>query len=375
MDNLLGDYTYDDRIRYEAHQLVYTSDAAPIVLTGIMGASLLAALLVDTPEGNARGIAVDSPAQRNDFFLRYEREVRRDNGGLFSTEVQALCQNYMELTGAEGALFTICGNDRLFDLAIGLTLDYMQRLVREHVYEHIYDACPWKMPFAQWLFDAGFVETRRQYLLSIDWTDEAAVYALNEQMNNEQSSITNNTNGSTEPTLVFAGLSAEQVLRGYWEWLWETAQQEAIIYPDGKVRLAHIKQLIRDNETDYDFLKPEMSHFTPEQLNLFRKWMTQWKDFVEKQIPPVVVQKTGIQQELFLDTCLPVPHENRYAEVREYIEERKKYDENFRKFCKAHKRTELCHQLSLMFGWVVSDNALGKSMRRKLRHPRKNYFQ
>lgn len=375
MDNLLGDYTYDDRIRYDAHQLVYTSDAAPIVLTGIMGASLLAALLVDTPEGNARGIAVDSPAQRNDFFLRYEREVRRDNGGLFSTEVQALCQNYMELTGAEGALFTICGNDRLFDLAIGLTLDYMQRLVREHVYEHIYDACPWKMPFAQWLFDAGFVETRRQYLLSIDWTDEAAVYALNEQMNNEQSSITNNTNGSTEPTLVFAGLSAEQVLCGYWEWLWETAQQEAIIYPDGKVRLAHIKQLIRDNETDYDFLKPEMSHFTPEQLNLFRKWMTQWKDFVEKQIPPVVVQKTGIQQELFLDTCLPVPHENRYAEVREYIEERKKYDENFRKFCKAHKRTELCHQLSLMFGWVVSDNALGKSMRRKLRHPRKNYFQ
>lgn len=286
MDNLLGDYTYDDRIRYEAHQLVYTSDAAPIVLTGIMGASLLAALLVDTPEGNARGIAVDSPAQRNDFFLRYEREVRRDNGGLFSTEVQALCQNYMELTGAEGALFTICGNDRLFDLAIGLTLDYMQRLVREHVYEHIYDACPWKMPFAQWLFDAGFVETRRQYLLSIDWTDEAAVYALNEQMNNEQSSITNNTNGSTEPTLVFAGLSAEQVLRGYWEWLWETAQQEAIIYPDGKVRLAHIKQLIRDNETDYDFLKPEMSHFTPEQLNLFRKWMTQWKDWVDRKLKP-----------------------------------------------------------------------------------------
>ena len=136
-----------------------------------------------------------------------------------------------------------------------------------------------------------------------------------------------------------------------------------------------MKQLIRENEIDYDFLKPEMKHFTPAQFNLFRKWMTQWKEYVDKQIPPEVIQKTSIQQELFMDAYLPAPEKSKYAAVREYIEERKKYDENFRKFCNAHKRTELCHQLSLMFGWVVSDNALGKSMRRKLKHPKKNHLQ
>ena len=280
---MLENHIFSERLRYEAHQLFYTSDDEPIILSGILGASVLAALLVDTPEGDARGIAVDSPEQRNEFFLRYEREVRRENGGLFSTEVQALCRSYIELTGTESVLFTICGNDRLFDLAVGLTIEYMQRLVREEVHEHIYEACPWKGPFAQWLYDAAFIETRRQYLLSIDWVDEAAVYALNEQITNNQVSLTDE---QVAPTFVFAGLRAEQVLRGYWEWLWEAAQQEANIYPDSKVKLAHIKQLIRDNETDYDFLKPEMSHFTPEQLNLFRQWMTQWTEFVERKLKP-----------------------------------------------------------------------------------------
>jgi hypothetical protein len=94
------------------------------------------------------------------------------------------------------------------------------------------------------------------------------------------------TNDPPTPTFVFEGLSADQVLRGYWEWLWEAAQQEANLYPDGKVQLAYYKQLIRDNETDYDFLKPEMKHFTPAQLNLFRQWMTQWKEFVERKLKP-----------------------------------------------------------------------------------------
>ena len=41
--------------------------------------------------------------------------------------------------------------------------------------QQIYDLVPWTGPFAQWLLNAGYVETRRQHLLSIDWNDPAAV--------------------------------------------------------------------------------------------------------------------------------------------------------------------------------------------------------
>ena len=367
---MLENHIFSDILRYESHRLIYTPENdSPIELTGFLGAAVLAALLVDTLEGDARNIAIDTPEQRHAFFLRYERDVRRENGGLFSTEVQSLCQNYQELSCTEDLLFVICGNDRVYDLAFGLMMDYMHYLVREQVHEHIYEAIPWKMPFAQWLYDAGFTETRRRRLLSIDWNDPGAVYALTEEMNNHQSPITND---QLAPTFIFDGLSAEQVINGYWKWLWDTAQKEAGLFPDEQVQLAQIKKNIRDNEMNYDFLKPEMKHFTPAQLNLFRNWMYQWKDFINKQLPPEVIPPKHVQQELFMDSVLPIPHENKYAEVREYIKERSKYDEKFKKFVKTRKRTDLCHQLTLMFGWAVSDNALGKSMRRKLKYPKKS---
>lgn len=368
--NYLSDYIFSDTLRYEAHRIVCTpAEGEPVVLTGFLGAATLAALLVDTPEGDARGIAVDTEEQRNEFYDRYEREVRRENGGLFTTEVQSLGQNYIELTGADGLLYAICGNDRLYDLAMRLMVGYMQRLVREEVHDYIYEALPWREPFAQWLYEAGLRETRRQYLLTVDWSNEAEVFAFAKQLENPDET------GQIEPTFLFEGLSAEQVISGYWDWLWEQAQWEAGLYPDRAVQLAKMKQSIRDNELDYDYLKPEMKRFTPEQINLFSKWMTQWQDFVEKKLPPEAAPKKQIEQELFMDEVLPAPEENNYAQVREYINERKKYDENFKKFCKAHKRTDLCRQLTLMFGWVVDDNALGKRMRIKLKFPKKSLLK
>ena len=91
MSKLLDNYTIDARTRYESHRLIYTpEDAESIEFGGFLAAAILAALIVDTDEGDAREIALDTPEQRQAFFLRYEREVRRDNGGLFTTEVQAL---------------------------------------------------------------------------------------------------------------------------------------------------------------------------------------------------------------------------------------------------------------------------------------------
>ena len=363
--HLLDNYTIDAHTRYESHRLIYTPEnEEPIVLGGILGAAILAALLVDTDEGDARNIALDTDAERAEFFARYEKEVRRDNGGLFLTEVWALNEAYLEFTGDEELIMQICRNDRLYDLAIGLTIEYMQRLVREEVCEQIYDLCPWTGPFAQWLFNAGPVETRRQKLLSIDWTDAAEVYALSEELNDNQLAISG-------PTFVFEGMSAEQVLNGYWRWLWETAQTEANLYPDAKVRLAEYKQIILEQETDYDFLKPEMKDFTPEQLNLFRSWMNQWIDFVKHKITcpeeesfPEQHKSPRIKQVLFPDKYMTCPAANKYADTRDYIMERCRYDAEFKNFILSHTIAELCDQLSLMFGWYVIPNHLGKRFKK-----------
>ena len=161
--------------------MIYTpKEGEPIVLGGILGAAVLGALLYGQEEGRERGIMLNGRDGRKEFFARYEDEMLHENGGFFSTEVQTLSESYIEIDGDINMLLTICGNERLFDLAFGLMVDYMETLVQEQVNEHIYDLVPWSEPFAQWLYNAGFVETRRQQLLAIDWSDPAIVYALSE---------------------------------------------------------------------------------------------------------------------------------------------------------------------------------------------------
>ena len=78
--HLLSDYTINARTRYEDHALIYTgAHGETIELRGFLAAALLAVLIVDTGEGDARGIALDSDEQRADFFARYDREVIRDD--------------------------------------------------------------------------------------------------------------------------------------------------------------------------------------------------------------------------------------------------------------------------------------------------------
>ena len=93
---LLNDYIFDDRLRYEGHKLVYTPEGkAPVIFGGILAASVMATLLSVTDEGETRGIELDTPQGRNDFFVRYEKEMIADNGGLFETEVQTLNEAYI----------------------------------------------------------------------------------------------------------------------------------------------------------------------------------------------------------------------------------------------------------------------------------------
>jgi len=62
----------------------------------------------------------------------------------------------------------------------------------------------------------------------------------------------------------------------------------------------------------------------------------------------------------------PVPREGDYNGVRLYIEERKKYDEQFKDFCTHHTRKELCTFLTKEFGWFVDDKSLGRNIQRNI---------
>ncbi len=283
MIHLLSDYTIDARTRYEGHTLFYTPENAdPIELRGILAAAILAALIVDTDEGDARGIALDTDAERAEFFTRYEREVRRDNGGLFSTEVQALNEAFLEFTGEEETLSHICRNDRLFDLAIGLMVEYMQRLVIEIFKEHIWEAVPWKAPFPQWLIDAARVETRRQRFLHTDWTDAPIVCALAD----EQSSISNLQSPIEEaPTFFFEGEKAADIMERYLQWLSDEYIAMKQELPGSKITSAD-RKFIFSQETDWAFLSDEIDQLDASEQKEWRSWQTEWRHFLTDRLLP-----------------------------------------------------------------------------------------
>ena len=61
---------------------------------------------------------------------------------------------------------------------------------------------------------------------------------------------------------------------------------------------------------------------------------------------------------------LPIPEEGKYSKVREYIAERKRFDEEFAEYVKTHSRTDLCERLTKEFGWYVDENSLQRNQNR-----------
>ena len=359
MKQLLADHIFSPSLRYEGHKLVYTpQDGEPIVLGGILGAALLCVRLLNTDEQNERGFVLNEDLRYDSFYKQYESEVIADDWGYIESELEQLDLAYLELYANENTTIeTICPNRRQLSIALDVIATYMRRITIERYGAHIYDLVSWTTPFAQWLFTAAHAEPRRQRFLTVDWTDPALVHDLACDMEK---------NEPEEPVFIFEGEKAADIMNRYWDWLWNFAQIDAATFPDSKVVMAEYKKSIRKEETDYEFIKPEMKNFPQEQINLFRKWMNQWTAFVQQQIePPVSIRKKDIRQEILLDNVMPVPPENNYVKVREYILERCKYDKEFEKYFKAHKRTDFCDQLTLLFGWYVDPNALGKRMNSK----------
>jgi len=365
MIRLLDDYTFGLTLSYRGHQLHYTSgDGNEYVFSGIVAAAVLCTLLADTDEGDARGITLDTPEQREDFFNRYEREVRRDNGGWFPSEVLSLRDVYIEVAGEEEILVQICRNDRLLDLAYRLIMEYMDRLVHEEVGQYIYDKYPWRAPFAQWLYEAGFVESYRQHLLDVDWTDHAGVYAFAEMYQPGEL--------PDEPMFVFSGLEADDLLNRYFEWRWSTAKREAAMMPDAEVQLEQKRVQILAEETSDRCVEDDLRELPTETQKLFRKWISRWTAFVTDKLAssaqdsfPQQQRQTRVEQVLFPDATLTCPEPNKYTQVRDYIHDRCRYDDVFRDYYRSHTLSDFCEQLTLLFGWYVNPNSLGKCLKRK----------
>lgn len=273
--HLLDDYTLSAQLRYESHRLIYAPDnAEPLEFGGFLAAAILAALLVDTDEGDARGIRLYTDAEKEQFFARYDREVLRDDWGYLSAEVNQLRDNYVQLIVGEHSLNDICPNIRLLSLAMELLTSYMQRLVKEIFCEHIWEAAPWKMPFAQWLIDAARVETRRQRYLHADWTDAPMV--------NQLADIPDEIE---PPTLFFEGEKAADIMERYLLWLSDTYVTMKQERPGAKITSADRKYIF-SQETDWSFLSDEIEDFNTSEQTEWNRWQREWTSFLSDRLLP-----------------------------------------------------------------------------------------
>lgn len=280
---MLEDIILSDSLRYEHHTLILELPSVePVRIEGAFGAALLCALLVDTEEGNRRAITIDSDLDKQQWIRCYEREVRRDEWGLLPVEVEMLSDAYIALSADENGLAAICPNLRLANLAFELLTFYMRYLVIETFCATIFEAVPFQEPFTAWLLEAARVETRRQRLLAIDWTDPAIVYTLAHEISDDQRPATNDQ----PPTFLFDGHSADDVMSRYWTWLWQQLQQLASEEPNSKSALARYSKLALAQETDIAFLNDEMASLSPDDQKLFRQWIEKWNAFILRRLKP-----------------------------------------------------------------------------------------
>ena len=273
---LLSDYIFSPSMHYESHRLYIsgTDGEDEFVFGGFLGAALAAVFLVDTDEGNARGIHLYTDDEKEEFFALYDREVLRDDWGYLSAELNQLRDNYVQFIDDPNSLIGLCPNRRLFSLAMELLVTYMRRLVVEPFGEHIWEAMPWKMPFAQWLIDAARVETRRQRFLRTDWTDIQAVILLADMPDETE-----------EPTFFFEGEKAADIMQRYFLWLSDeyVAMKQGI--PGSKITSAD-RSFILSQETGCEFLSDEIDQLSASEKEDWLQWQKEWNLFLSDRLLP-----------------------------------------------------------------------------------------
>ena len=273
---LLSDHIFSPSMRYESHRLYISRPDGEdeFVFGGFLGAALAAAFLVDTPEGDARGIRLYTDDEKEAFFALYDREVLRDDWGYLSAEIDQLRDNYVQFIDDRNSLIDLFPNRRLLTLVMELLTTYMRRLVLEPFGEHIWEAMPWKMPFAQWLIDAARVETRRQRLLQTDWTDIPTVIQL--------ADIPDETE---EPTFFFEGEKAADIMQRYLLWLSDEYVAMKQEMPGAKITSADRKYIF-SQETDWAFLSDEIDQLDASEKQDWLQWQKEWNLFLSDRLLP-----------------------------------------------------------------------------------------
>lgn len=64
------------------------------------------------------------------------------------------------------------------------------------------------------------------------------------------------------------------------------------------------------------------------------------------------------------EEILGVPEKGKYGQVRRYIKERCRFDDEFRQYVSSHSRVALCIRLTDEFGWNVDEHSLGVNINR-----------
>lgn len=365
-------------MRYESHRLEYrySDKEDPVLIGGFLGAALLFVHLFNTEEGEQRGISFRTEQEQDRLIERYEDEVIADDWGHLEAEIDQLNDTYIQLAPDELELSDLFTNKRQFFIAMSMTIRYMQLLAVGEYHEHIWEATSWRIPFADWLYYAGYKEIKRQRYLYVDWTDMALVNDLAERLkkgdDNGEYKEDADYDDENGPIFTFIGDDAEEILRHYWEWEWENIRRQAAEAPDTEQELTRLKELYLRDETDDHIMEDQVRKLPVDTQKLFRKWMTRWKAFITEKLAPTALdsfpeqqRQTRVEQKLFPDPTLTCPQPSKYTQVRDYINKRSKYDEEFRDYYESHALYNFCEQLTLMFGWYVNPNSLGKSLKRE----------
>ena len=68
--------------------------------------------------------------------------------------------------------------------------------------------------------------------------------------------------------------------------------------------------------------------------------------------------------DISLESILETPQEGKYSQVRQYIQERCRFDPEFKQFINNSSRVEICRKLTQLFEWYVDDKSLGRNINR-----------
>jgi len=89
-----------------------------------------------------------------------------------------------------------------------------------------------------------------------------------------------------EPTLVFEGEAAEDIMYRYLKWVWTTYQAQLREIPGSQPRAPKHRNYIVDQETDWGFIAEEVRGLDEPSQQLFAQWMLDWQRFVTKHLKP-----------------------------------------------------------------------------------------